>query len=81
MKNNRCVGHASTSVTDQKGGSKEGTGGPSNGRCSTYDIIYFRNRNITTMTVVMLFNWPIVTLGYFGLGLSMADLGDNVFVR
>ena len=33
------------------------------------------------MTIVMLFNWPIVTLGYFGLGLSMAELGDNIFVR
>jgi len=40
----------------------------------------FANKDITIMTIVMLFNWPIVTLGYFGLGLSMAELGDNIFV-
>ena len=32
------------------------------------------------ITVVMSFNWPIITMGYFGLGLSMTQLGGNIFV-
>ena len=27
-----------------------------------------------------MFLWPIVTMGYFGLGLSMTQLGGNIFV-
>ena len=29
---------------------------------------------------MMLLNWPIISLGYFGLGLSMTQLGDDKLV-
>ena len=41
----------------------------------------FRSRDILIITVVMFFNWPIITMGYFGLGLSMTQLGGNIFVE
>lgn len=40
----------------------------------------FRTRDILVITVVMFFCWPIITMGYFGLGLSMTQLGGNIFV-
>ena len=41
----------------------------------------FRSRDILIITVVMFFNWPIITMGYFGLGLSMTQLGGNIFIE
>ena len=41
----------------------------------------FRHRDILIITVVMFFNWPIITMGYFGLGLSMTQLGGNIFIE
>jgi hypothetical protein len=35
---------------------------------------------IRVMTLAMIFLWPIVTLAYFGLGLSMTQLGGDIFV-
>ena len=40
----------------------------------------FRSKDMLIITVVMSFNWPIITMGYFGLGLSMTQLGGNIFV-
>ena len=40
----------------------------------------FKTREMLIITVVMFFNWPIITMGYFGLGLSMTELGGNIFV-
>ena len=37
-------------------------------------------KDILIITLVMFFNWPIITMGYFGLGLSMTQLGGNIFV-
>ena len=37
-------------------------------------------KDILIITLVMFFNWPIITMGYFGLGLSMTELGGNIFV-
>ena len=41
----------------------------------------FRSRDILIITIVMFFNWPIITMGYFGLGLSMTQLGGNIFIE
>ena len=41
----------------------------------------FRSRDILIITAVMFFNWPIITMGYFGLGLSMTQLGGNIFIE
>jgi len=38
------------------------------------------SREIWVITVAMSFIWPIVTLAYFGLGLSMTQLGGDIFV-
>ena len=40
----------------------------------------FKTKDILIITIVMFFNWPIITMGYFGLGLSMTQLGGNIFV-
>ena len=40
----------------------------------------FKTREMLIITVIMFFNWPIITMGYFGLGLSMTELGGNIFV-
>ena len=40
----------------------------------------FKTKEMLIITVVMFFNWPIITMGYFGLGLSMTELGGNIFV-
>jgi len=40
----------------------------------------FKTKDILIITVVMFFCWPILTMGYFGLGLSMTQLGGNIFV-
>ena len=40
----------------------------------------FKTKDMLIITIVMFFNWPIITMGYFGLGLSMTQLGGNVFV-
>ena len=40
----------------------------------------FSSKDILIITIVMFFNWPIITMGYFGLGLSMTQLGGNIFV-
>ena len=36
--------------------------------------------DIWLITTAMIFLWPIVTLAYFGLGLSMTQLGGDIFV-
>ena len=41
----------------------------------------FKSRDILIITIVMFFNWPIITLGYYGLGMSMTQLGGNIFVE
>ena len=38
------------------------------------------SKEVWVMTVSMIFLWPIVTMAYFGLGLSMTQLGGNIFV-
>lgn len=40
----------------------------------------FKTKEMLIITVVMFLNWPIITMGYFGLGLSMTELGGNIFV-
>ena len=40
----------------------------------------FKTKDILIITIVMFFCWPIITMGYFGLGLSMTQLGGNIFV-
>jgi len=40
----------------------------------------FKTKDILIITVVMFFCWPIITMGYFGLGLSMTQLGSNIFI-
>ena len=40
----------------------------------------FSSKDILIITIVMFLNWPIITMGYFGLGLSMTQLGGNIFV-
>ena len=40
----------------------------------------FRQKDICVITLVMFFCWPIITMGYFGLGLSMTQLGGNIFI-
>ena len=40
----------------------------------------FKTKDVLIITVVMFFCWPILTMGYFGLGLSMTQLGGNIFV-
>ena len=40
----------------------------------------FKTKEMLIITVVMFFNWPIINMGYFGLGLSMTELGGNIFV-
>ena len=41
----------------------------------------FSSKDILIITLVMFFNWPIITMGYFGLGLSMTQLGGNIFIE
>ena len=41
----------------------------------------FKTKDICIITIVMFFCWPILTMGYFGLGLSMTQLGGNIFVN
>ena len=36
--------------------------------------------DIWLITTAMILLWPIVTLAYFGLGLSMTQLGGDIFV-
>ena len=40
----------------------------------------FTNKDILIITVVMTLNWPIISMAYYGLGLSMTQLGGNLFV-
>ena len=40
----------------------------------------FKTKDILIITIVMFFCWPIITMGYYGLGLSMTKLGSNIFV-
>ena len=40
----------------------------------------FTNKDILIITVVMTLNWPIISMTYYGLGLSMTQLGGNLFV-
>ena len=40
----------------------------------------FKSKDVLIITVVMFFCWPIITMGYFGLGLSMTQLGGNIFI-
>ena len=41
----------------------------------------FKTKDILIITIVMFFCWPIITMGYYGLGLSMTKLGGNIFVN
>ena len=41
----------------------------------------FKTKDICIITIVMFFCWPILTMGYFGLGLSMTQLGGNTFIN
>ena len=40
----------------------------------------FSSRDILLITVVMTLNWPIVTMGFFGLAFSSTHLGGNIFL-
>ena len=40
----------------------------------------FKTKDVLIITIVMFFCWPIITMGYYGLGLSMTQLGSNIFV-
>jgi len=40
----------------------------------------FRTSEVRTITIVMLIVNPIISLGYYGLGLSMTQLGGDIFV-
>jgi len=40
----------------------------------------FRTKDVRLISIVMLTCWPITSLGYYGLGLSMTQLGGNIFV-
>ena len=40
----------------------------------------FKTKDILIITIIMFFCWPIITMGYYGLGLSMTKLGSNIFV-
>ncbi len=38
-------------------------------------------RAITRNTLIMIFDWIVVTLGYYGISMSMGNLGTDVFVN
>jgi OCT family organic cation transporter-like MFS transporter 4/5 len=40
----------------------------------------FKTKDVLIITIVMFLCWPIITMGFFGLGLSMTQLGGNIFV-
>jgi len=40
----------------------------------------FKTKDILIITIIMFFCWPIITMGYYGLGMSMTKLGSNIFV-
>ena len=42
--------------------------------------VMFNNKTILPRTCIMLFDWGIVALVYYGTGLSSTELGGNIFV-
>ena len=40
----------------------------------------FKDSNVRKNTLIMFVNWMVCTLGYYGISMGAANLGDNIFI-
>ncbi len=41
----------------------------------------FSSKTMTKITLVLWFNWVVITVGYYGISLGIGDMGPNVFIN
>jgi hypothetical protein len=42
---------------------------------------YFRHRHLCRNSLVMFYNWFVISGSYYGLSLSVSDLGGNPYIN